>query len=126
MNRTFVISTCLLAALLISCGKTRPAAPTVAASLPADVAVTFDGPRNTCEISRPDDANSQSMPCVEVPSYLTKTLKLPRGSSLDYKTIPDVNVPEFDQVTSELKAAGYQLTPGVHVGFLTEPKPHHP
>jgi hypothetical protein len=66
------------------------------------------------------------MPCTEVASYLTKTLKLPRGALFDYKTIPDVNLPEFDGVMSELKAAGYQLTPGVHVGFLTEPKPRHP
>jgi hypothetical protein len=66
------------------------------------------------------------MPCLEVPSYLAKALQLPRGSSFDYKTIPDVNVADFDRVMSELKAEGYQLTPGIHVSFLTEPKPRKP
>jgi len=66
------------------------------------------------------------MPCVEVPSYLAKALQLPRGSSFDYKTIPDVNVAELDRVMSELKAEGYQLTQGIHISFLTEPKPRNP
>lgn len=66
------------------------------------------------------------MPCLQVPSYLANTLKMPRGSSFDFETVPDVNVAQFDRVLSELEAEGYQLTRGVHVDFLTEPKPRHP
>lgn len=94
------------------------------ASARADVVVTFDGPAGSCAIGKPGGAKKQSMPCLEVPAYLTKTLKLPRGALFDYETIPDVNVLEFEHVMSDLKAAGFRLTSGVHVSFLTEPKPH--
>jgi hypothetical protein len=126
VNRTLFIAACLPLAFLTSCGRSHPADPPTVAAVPAEVVVTFDGARNACGLSRPGDANSKSMPCIEVTSYLVKTLKLPRGSLFDYKTIPDVNVAEFDLVMSELKAAGYKLTPGTHAGFLTEPKPPHP
>ena len=126
VNRTLVIAACFPLSFLTSCGRSHSANPRVVAAVPAEVVVTFDGPRNACGLSRPGDANSQSMPCIEVTSYLVNTLQLPRGSLFDYKTIPDVNVAQFEQVMSELKAGGYQLTPGARAGFLTEPRPPHP
>lgn len=96
------------------------------ASVSADIVVTLDGPGNCCAISKPGNAIKQSMPCREVPAYVAKKLKLPRGSLFELETIPDVNAAEFDQVMSDLKSAGYQPTPGIHVEFLTEPKPRHP
>ena len=120
MNRILFITACLLFASLASCG--RHSTDGEVASAP-DIVVTFDGPTGACEVSKAGDANKRWMPCLQVPSYLMNTLKIPPGSLFDYKTIPDVNVAEFERVMAELKAAGYQLTPGTHVGFLTEPKP---
>jgi hypothetical protein len=117
------MAACLPLALLAGCGRSHSTDRGAVASVPAEVVVTFNGPMRICQVSRLGDANNQSMPCLEVPSYLTKTLKLRRGS---WKTIPDVNVVEFDQLMSELKAAGYRLTPGIHVDFLTEPTQDHP
>lgn len=122
VNSAFVIGLCLPLAALPSCGRPESAGRGV----PADVVVTFDGPADSCAVAKSGDASKQSMPCLEVPSYLVKTLKLPRGSFFDYETIPNVNVADFEHVISDLKAVGYRLTPGVHVNFLTEPKAHQP
>jgi hypothetical protein len=65
---------------------------------------------------------AKTMPCPEVALYLNKTLRMPRGSVLDIKTIPNVDVSQYDQTMAAMSAAGYQLSPGIHVGFLTEPK----
>lgn len=122
---SIIVGVCLSAALLCGCGK-PPVGSNAVAPKVADVTITFDGPRKTCEIHRVSHADARSMPCIEVASYITRTLQLPKDSRFDYNTLPDVNVAEFDQVISELTAAGYRLTPGVHVGFLTEPKATHP
>jgi hypothetical protein len=47
-------------------------------------------------------------------------------SMLAIAPIPDINVADFDHVMSELNAEGYQVTPGIHVDFLTAPKPRNP
>jgi len=75
-----------------------------------------------CEVEFAGGARRQSMPCEEVVSFLTATLKLPRGALFDVVTIPDVSEAEYDAVMAGLKAAGYKRVPGIHVGFLTEPK----
>lgn len=126
MRRTISVSICLSSALFASCGRPPPADRGVPGSVSADMVVTFNGPTGSCAISRPGSATTQSMPCLQVPAYVAKTLKLPRGSLFDLVTIPDVNVAEYSQVMSELKAEGYGLTPGVHVDFLTEPKTRRP
>jgi hypothetical protein len=78
--------------------------------------------KNGCEVALADGTQRRTMACAEVVSYLTSTLKMPRGALFELKTIPDVDEAEFDRLRSGLKAAGYKPTPGVHVGFLTEPK----
>lgn len=50
------------------------------------------------------------------------TLKLSTDEAFDVDTIPDVDTGEFDRTMAALKTAGFRVTPGVHVGFLTEPK----
>jgi integrase-like protein len=121
-NTIRIVVICLPVAGIISCGQSRSEAPGRESSMTAEVVVTFDGPRHSCTLSIFGDTGSHSMPCVDITTYLTKTLKLRSGSSFDYKTIPDVDVDEFERVISGLKAAGYQLAPGAHVGLLTEPK----
>ena len=107
--------------LVASCARHHSAGANAEAK--ADFVVIFDGPAKTCAISGLADMAPHTMVCEKVAPYLVNTLKLPAGSLFDIKTIPDVNVSEHDQVMSALKAAGYKLAPGVHVGFLTEPKP---
>lgn len=126
MTRAIALAICLSSALFASCGRPHSADRGVPASVSADTVVTFNGPTDSCAVSRPGHAIKQSMPCLQVPAYVANTLKLPRGSLFDLVTIPDVNVAEYDHVMSELKAEGYGLTRGVHVDFLTEPKPRHP
>jgi hypothetical protein len=86
-----------------------------------DAVVTFDGPAKRCQVMVTGDPRPHLMPCRDVVSYLRQTRKLLSGAYVDEQTIPDVDVAEFEQVTSALEAAGYRLPPGVHVGFLTEP-----
>jgi hypothetical protein len=86
----------------------------------ADAVVTFNGPAKSCEITVVGGL-PHSMPCPAVASYLTQTLRLPRGAYVDEETIPDVDVREHDRVMAALKDAGYRPTPGAHVGLLTEP-----
>ena len=126
MDKTGAIAICLFAAFLTGCGKRPATAPSAVTPAVADVTITFDGPRDACDIHTVGHAEAHSMPCIDVVSYVTRTLELPNGSRFDYNTIPDVNVTEFDLVMSHLKSAGYELTPGAHVGFLTEPKATHP
>ena len=87
----------------------------------ADVLITFNGPKNICEVALVG-ATPKPLPCTQVVSYLVNDLKLPKGALFDVKTIPDVNVSEYESVMAALKTAGYNLTPGIYVGFLTEPK----
>lgn len=124
VSRIIIILVCVSSsALLVSCGRPHSAGRSVRAAVSADMVVTFNGPKSSCAVSRPGDKNKQSMPCLQVPAYLAKTLKMPRGSFFEFETIPDVNPAEFDRVMSELNAEGYRLTPGMHVNFITEPKP---
>ena len=66
------------------------------------------------------------MPCSQVVGHLTTTLGLQRGALFDVKTIPDVDVREYERVMHGLEQAGFRMTPGIHVGFLTAPKHRHP
>ena len=91
----------------------------------ADAVVTFNGPAKCCEVLVAGDSVPQSMPCLQVVSYLAQQRKLPRGACVDWQTIPDVDVAEFDLVMSALREAGYQQSSGIHVGFLTEPRNDH-
>ncbi|MEJ0040235.1 MAG: hypothetical protein WDO68_30105 [Gammaproteobacteria bacterium] len=59
---------------------------------------------------------------AEVVDYVVHTLKLSTDEAFDVDTIPDVDTGEFDRTMAALKTAGFRVTPGVHVGFLTEPK----
>jgi hypothetical protein len=95
--------------------------PTDHPPVKADAVVTFNGPAKRCEVTA-SGRLARSMPCPEVVSYLTQTLKLPPGAYVDEATIPDVDLPEYDRVLARLRDAGYRPTPGVHVGFLTEPR----
>jgi hypothetical protein len=87
----------------------------------ADALVTFNGPKNTCEVALRGSVSAQAMPSGEVVPYLVDEVKLPKGALFDIVTIPNVNVAEYEQVMAALKAAGYKRVPGIHVGFLTEP-----
>ena len=88
----------------------------------ADFVVTIDGPNGRCDVTLGDGTRRQSMACLEVASHVASTLKLPRGALFDVVTVPDIDESEYDRVMSDLSALGYKLTPGWHIGFLTEPK----
>lgn len=97
--------------------------PTRSLAMKADVLVIFNGPENTCEVVLGGGAPT-SLLFTDVVGYLVNDLKLPTGTLFDITTVPDVKIREYEYVLAALKAAGYRLTPGIHVGFLTEPKRH--
>jgi hypothetical protein len=94
-----------------------------AGGIKPDFMLTVDGPAHTCHVARAGDSSASTIPCAKVTAYLIETLKLVPGSYFDYSTIADVDEQEFDRTLRALKDAGYRPTPGIHVGFLTEPKP---
>ena len=63
-----------------------------------------------------------AMPCREVLAYLRHEQRVPVTDRFDVNTIPNVDVAEYEEVMSAVQSAGYKLTAGVHVGFLTEPE----
>jgi hypothetical protein len=86
-----------------------------------DAVVTFDGPQHRCAVSAKGKIQPAIVPCAKVAAYIQKKLRLARGSFVDLAVFPDGDVSEYDHIVSELRAAGFRQTPGVHVGFLTEP-----
>ena len=88
-----------------------------------DFVVTFDGPNGDCLVAHVVTASAKHIPCDQVVSYVANDLKLPAGALFEIATIPDVRERDFDHVMAALSAAGYKLTPGPHIGFLTAPKP---
>jgi hypothetical protein len=87
-----------------------------------DFILTFDGPRGNCRVSLGSQETFETLPCTDVVRFLSNVPGITRASRFVVKTIPNVDEAEYDSVMAALKAAGYHLTPGVHVGFLTEPK----
>jgi hypothetical protein len=66
------------------------------------------------------------MPCRQVVDYVVHELKLSTDAPFDVATIPDVDTAEFDRTMAALKDAGFRMTSGVHLNFLTEPKRNEP
>jgi hypothetical protein len=87
-----------------------------------DFVLTFDGPNGNCRVTLETHERVETLPCSEVVSFLSEAPGITTASRFEVKTIPHVNVADYDAVMAALKASGYRLTPGVHVGFLTEPK----
>ncbi len=87
-----------------------------------DFVLTFDGPNGNCRVALAAQGTAETLPCSQVLNFLSAAPGITNASHFEVITIPDVNVSEYDAVMTALKASGYCLTPGVHVGFLTEPK----
>jgi hypothetical protein len=87
--------------------------------------LTFDGPAHACRVTLSDTSVTKAMPCSQVVLYLSNELKLPKGSSFDWRTITDVDEHEYTQTLKALTEAGYLGTPGTHVNFITEPHSGH-
>ena len=87
-----------------------------------DFVLTFDGPRGNCRVALASQEGVEILPLSKVVGFLRTVPSISGASRFEVITIPDVDVAEYDAVLAGLKAAGYRMTPGVHVGFLTEPK----
>ncbi len=87
-----------------------------------DFVLTFDGPNGNCRVALGANERVETLPYSKVLSFLGDAPGITRASRFEVITIPDVNEADYDAVMAALKASGYRLTPGVHVGFLTEPK----
>jgi len=120
------LAAALYLSLAIICESEPARASETASAIKPDFIVTIDGPAHTCHVARAGESSASTVPCSQVTAYLIETLKLAPGSYFDYSTIADVDEQEFARTLEALKEAGYRPTPGIHVGFLTEPKsdPH--
>ena len=113
----------VILALLSAC---KPAAaPGAADPGPAQPTFVVTFAPNRCEVSGPG-IDRHAMPCRQVVDYLVHELKLSTNAAFDITTIPDVDTGEFDRTMAALKDAGFRMTSGVHVNFLTEPKHDEP
>jgi hypothetical protein len=114
------------ALVLIALSACKPAAaPGTAGSGPSHPTFVVTFASTHCEVSGPR-IDRRAMPCRQVVEYVVHELKLSTDAPFDVATIPDVDTAEFDRTMAALKDAGFRMTPGVHVNFLTEPKHNEP
>jgi hypothetical protein len=110
-----------LSVALIGCSDgTRDAV--VAPTVRPDFVLTFDGPARNCHVALSGTGKENALPCSKVVGFLREAPGISTASRFEVKLVPDVNEADHDAVMVSLAAAGYRLTPGPHVGFLTEPK----
>jgi hypothetical protein len=116
----FGLCTALL--VLVGCSQKAPRPGAVNEIVKPDFIITFDGPARSCRLKVGASGLEQSVPCLELAAHLRQVPEITATSYFEAKTIPDIDVAQYDAVMATLAKAGYKLTPGPHVNFLTEPK----